>query len=175
MKPTWLRKVSDKLEQCIEESVNASVALLLRSGKEREILLLKRAEIDGDPWSGDIAFPGGKKSDEDADLKATVLRETFEETGIGLSAADYLGSLSPVFSRVQIDVGVLPMVFYIESEQDIILSIEHTDYRWIPLSELDKSRINMKIKNREETVFLVDDFLILGLTFRILESFLNKF
>ena len=105
MKPTWLRKISDKLEQSIEESVNASVALLLRSGKERDILLMKRAEIDGDPWSGDIAFPGGKKSDEDSDLKATVLRETFEETGIDLSIADYLGSLPPVFSRIQTDVG----------------------------------------------------------------------
>lgn len=174
MKPTWLRKISDALNDCTVDRVNASVALLIRLGKGRDILLLKRAEIDGDPWSGDIAFPGGKKSDEDADLKATVIRETFEETGIVLDTADYLGNLPPVFSRVQTDMGVLPMVFYIDSEPKIILSGEHTAHRWVPLSILDESRGKMVIKNREETVFIVDDFVVWGLTYRILDAFLGK-
>jgi len=67
------------------------------------------------------------------------------------------------------------MVFFIEGKRDIMLSNEHTDYRWIPLSELDKSKSNMIIKNRAETVFLLDNFMIWGLTFRILEAFLNRF
>ena len=174
MKQAWLRKISANLEHNNEDEVSASVALVLRSEKSRDILLLKRAEIDGDPWSGDIAFPGGKKSVLDTNLKETVLRETFEETGINLSNADYLGNLPQVFSRVQTDVGVLPMVFFIEDNQTITLSNEHTDYRWIPLSEIDKSKTSIRIKNREETVFLVDDYLVWGLTFRILKAFLNK-
>ena len=33
--------------------------------------------------AGEVAFPGGKKEDEDKNLIETVLRETYEEIGIG--------------------------------------------------------------------------------------------
>lgn len=173
MKPIWLRKLAEALDQDDGKIVWAAVALLLRGGKEQEILFLKRAEIDGDPWSGDVAFPGGKKNDEDRDLKVTVLRETLEETGIDLNAADYVGNLPIVFSNIQPEKGVLPMVFYLETLQEIRLSEEHTDYRWIPLSKLMKSRDRIVIKKRMRPVFVVDDILVWGLTYRIINSFIR--
>ncbi|HET9512400.1 MAG TPA: NUDIX domain-containing protein, partial [Gemmatimonadales bacterium] len=48
------------------------------------LLLIRRADRDGDPWSGQLGLPGGRKSPADADLLSTAIRETFEEVGIDL-------------------------------------------------------------------------------------------
>jgi 8-oxo-dGTP pyrophosphatase MutT (NUDIX family) len=47
------------------------------------ICFIRRAEWDGDPWSGHLAFPGGSRlGDETA--RQTVRREVHEEVGISL-------------------------------------------------------------------------------------------
>jgi ADP-ribose pyrophosphatase len=69
-----------------EEGVRkAAVALIFRLGENDvpELLFIKRAEYEGDPWSGQIAFPGGRAEARDASLAETAIRETREETGIG--------------------------------------------------------------------------------------------
>jgi 8-oxo-dGTP pyrophosphatase MutT (NUDIX family) len=50
--------------------------------------------------AGEISFPGGLRHDEDADLRATALRETEEELGIDPSAVEILGALSAVHTFV---------------------------------------------------------------------------
>src|SRR4051812_4022154 len=64
----------------------AAILLLLRADEhgEPELLLIKRAEAEGDPWSGHIACPGGRMDPTDRDLAATAVRETWEETGINI-------------------------------------------------------------------------------------------
>ncbi|MGO9309711.1 MAG: NUDIX hydrolase [Spirochaetia bacterium] len=47
-----------------------------------EILFIKRAERAGDPWSGHLAFPGGRAEESDATLLDLAMRETAEEVGI---------------------------------------------------------------------------------------------
>lgn len=49
-----------------------------------EVLLIKRATRRGDPWSGDVAFPGGHVETGETDVEAAV-RETMEEIGLDLS------------------------------------------------------------------------------------------
>lgn len=66
------------------EHREAAVALLLRPREQLEILLIKRAERDTDPWSGHMALPGGRREPGDADLVTTAFRETEEETGVPL-------------------------------------------------------------------------------------------
>ena len=70
-----------------EEGVRrAAVALIFRAGERGspELLFIKRAEYPGDPWSGQIAFPGGREEASDTSLAETAIRETREETGIDL-------------------------------------------------------------------------------------------
>ena len=64
----------------------AAVALIFRTGQDGspELLFIKRAEYPGDPWSGQIAFPGGREESGDSSLLETATRETREETGIDL-------------------------------------------------------------------------------------------
>ncbi|MFL5552493.1 MAG: NUDIX domain-containing protein, partial [Gemmatimonadaceae bacterium] len=56
----------------------AAVALIFRVGEEGsvELLFIKRAEYPGDPWSGQIAFPGGREESGDGSLAETAIRET---------------------------------------------------------------------------------------------------
>lgn len=62
--------------------------------KERvEILFIQRSERLGDPWSGHIAFPGGKREEGDADDAATAAREAMEETGIDVRELHFMGAL----------------------------------------------------------------------------------
>ncbi|MDX1635470.1 MAG: CoA pyrophosphatase [Marinobacter sp.] len=65
----------------------AAVALIYREGDDGhpELLFIQRARREGDPWSGDMAFPGGRMQPEDATPRAAAERETLEETGLDLA------------------------------------------------------------------------------------------
>lgn len=73
----------------------AAVAAVLREhGDEAELLFIRRATRRGDPWSGHMAWPGGKREACDADLLACAIRETREEIGLDLALeAQVLGTL----------------------------------------------------------------------------------
>eukprot|EP01125_Pyxidicula_operculata_P005869 TRINITY_DN2051_c0_g1_i4.p2 TRINITY_DN2051_c0_g1~~TRINITY_DN2051_c0_g1_i4.p2 ORF type:complete len:133 (+),score=29.93 TRINITY_DN2051_c0_g1_i4:17-415(+) len=61
-----------------------------------EMLFIKRADRKGDIWSGHVAFPGGKREEDETDIQCGI-RETFEEIGVDLSdksTFEYLGRLS---------------------------------------------------------------------------------
>src|SRR5262245_5919302 len=61
-----------------------SLVFLAQGGGPAELLFIERALREGDPWSGHMAFPGGRRDRADADLVATSLRETREEVGLEL-------------------------------------------------------------------------------------------
>src|SRR4051812_20593726 len=66
-------------------SRQAAVAILLAErDRDTLALLIQRAVRAGDPWSGDMAFPGGHREPHDQDLGLTAARETLEEVGIDL-------------------------------------------------------------------------------------------
>jgi len=94
-------RLTEMLKQTSENlDANAAVVVLLKStDQDFQVLLVKRAEKISDPWSGQTAFPGGKRNPEDWNLKETVVRETLEETRINLfEGCRFLGAMEPVRS-----------------------------------------------------------------------------
>lgn len=93
----------------------AAVALVF--GPQDRLLFIQRAEREGDPWSGHMAFPGGRHQAEDPDVRRTAERETREEIGLDLVDARYLGALpvqmSP-FRDPRRDFGVFPFVYRVD-------------------------------------------------------------
>ena len=65
-----------------------------------ECLFIKRADIENDPWSGQVALPGGKQEEQDDsnDFK-TAVREAQEEVGLNLGDADQYRYLGPMNER----------------------------------------------------------------------------
>ncbi len=74
--------------------LQAAVSVVLRSAVGLDLLLIKRAHFDRDPWSGHMALPGGRRDPKDIDLQHTAIRETMEETALELGeGSQYLGRL----------------------------------------------------------------------------------
>src|SRR5260370_1555175 len=105
----------------------AAVAVILRDGDEGlEALFIHRAVRAGDTWSGQIAFPGGRRDPGDADLLATAIRETMEEVGVDLSGAERLGVLDDLYPRTPVlpPAVVRPFVFALTSRPTIVVGPE---------------------------------------------------
>ena len=94
-------------------TAKGAVAMILRGTRGRvEVLLIERAEREGDPWSGQIAFPGGRRESTDRTLLDTARRETKEEIGLSLARdARLLGWLPWRAPANRVDWIVVPYVF----------------------------------------------------------------
>jgi 8-oxo-dGTP diphosphatase len=173
-----IEKLCDTLRTVSEEQdANASVALLLKlkDGKPH-VLLVRRVQNSRDPWSGQMALPGGKREANDRDLKETVVRETLEETNINLlENCRFLGVMSAFQSKPKPEIKVLPFVILIENEPSIRLNEEELEeYFWIPLEDLVRNRTTAKFSFGEAPAFVVGSTIIWGLTYRIVESLIHS-
>ena len=119
----------------------AAVALIFRAGESRapELLFIKRADYPADPWSGQVAFPGGREEAGDANLADTALRETREETGIDLrndgTVIGTLDDLRPQTTGLPAII-VRPYVVLLKRADSLLLSDEVALAFWVPLEEL---------------------------------------
>jgi 8-oxo-dGTP pyrophosphatase MutT (NUDIX family) len=117
----------------------AAVALVVRPGPgDLELLLIRRAERERDPWSGHMALPGGRVEPRDPSLRATAERETHEEVGIELSRhGRWVAELDSVFPRAGAPaVVVTPFVFTVGAATPASPNAEVHAAFWIPLSTL---------------------------------------
>lgn len=115
----------------------AAVALVLAPVPDR-LLLIRRAERAGDPWSGHLALPGGRYHSGDVDLLATAIRETEEETGIRLERDWYraqLDDLVPLTPTLP-PIVVRPFVFLVPEAVAPGVSSEVVYSSWLPLAHL---------------------------------------
>jgi 8-oxo-dGTP pyrophosphatase MutT (NUDIX family) len=163
------------------EARPAAVALLLWEGPVGlEALFIHRAERAGDPWSGQVAFPGGHAEPGDADLLATAMRETREETGIDLSGADRLGELDDLYPRTPTlpPVVVSPFVFGLATRPPLGSSSEVKRAFWVPLARLSGADVRRVVPItlrggvRRFPAYAIDGEVIWGMTERILTAFL---
>ena len=122
------------LQSC--DRTRASVAMILhQAATDIEILFIQRAAHDLDPWSGHIAFPGGKLEEGELECQA-ALRETYEEIGIDLEQGRYLGRLSDIFGA-NLPVRVSCCLFSIDRMRSRpVLNAEVRDLFWVSLSDL---------------------------------------
>ena len=119
----------------------AAVALVLRpdARDDLELLFIKRAEFAGDPWSGQIAFPGGRHEPQDASLRETAIRETREELGLDLALhGRVLGTLDDLYPRTPVlpPILVRPYVFLAAPVAPLAPSHEVALAFWVPLAAL---------------------------------------
>lgn len=120
----------------------SAVAMILRELHGcAEILMIKRAEHDGDPWSGHMAFPGGRMEPGDRHGLDVARRETLEEIGLDLDHSEpCIGRLSDLMAH-PILLGRRPMVvtpylFRLEREVEFLPNYEVAEVIWVPVEFL---------------------------------------
>jgi 8-oxo-dGTP pyrophosphatase MutT (NUDIX family) len=163
----------------------AAVALVLRLGDAGRpaLLFVRRAEYAGDPWSGHVAFPGGRQEPDDATLWTTASRETWEETGLDLvrdgrplGRLDELHPRSPTLPPIV----VRPYVAVTSADAPLSLSPELAAAFWMPIEHFagpDAHTTSLvRVRGAELRVpsFVHEGHTIWGMTYRILEDFLAR-
>ncbi len=159
----------------------AAVALLLTGAPDR-LLLIRRAERAGDPWSGHLALPGGRRDADDPDLLDTAIRETVEETGITLAREAVVAQLDDVVPATPVlpPLVVRPFVFRLSTATAPILNAEVEHAVWVPLDQLTAEGVYRRrvldVGGRSRAMFgyqLPEGFLW-GITERIVTPVLRR-
>lgn len=167
-----------------EGYTEAAVSVILRSRDPMEVLLIKRSEAESDPWSGHMALPGGKRDEGDSSLLHTAVRETLEETGVTLGTGrSHLGRLSRVdpATRRLPPLTITPFVFGVPANT-VAAAANHEVERvfWIPLSTFRAPSAAGTFEYRTGDLvrrfpaFHVAGEVVWGLTYRVLEEFLQR-
>jgi len=165
-----------------DDLAEAAVAVLLRGGSDGvEALFIRRAEHPQDPWSGHMAFPGGRRESEDRDARSAAERETLEEVGVDLhGSATYLGRLDDLQAMARgrhVGMVVTPYVYLLTEDVRLAPNEEVQEAVWIPLDPLARGEHDAEIpwKYGPEGVMLpcyqVGGRTIWGLTWRMLSNF----
>lgn len=133
-------------KRSIKTKHHASVAMILRMDCDKglEVLMIERSHIPGDPWSGHMAFPGGKKEKHDHDSSDTAIREVFEEIGLHLRPQQQLGRLSDIITRHHDNrslMKITPWIYYLENHHTYRFRLNHEaqSILWLPLRHLNES------------------------------------
>jgi 8-oxo-dGTP pyrophosphatase MutT (NUDIX family) len=171
------------------QPTHAAVAMVLSgSSTNLEACFIRRAEKAGDPWSGQVALPGGRASSSDPDAAAVAERETWEETGLTLARHQQIGAL-PVHSITRHgpknSLTLSPFVYYLGSAgrasggspQTPVPNDEVDEIFWVPVAHLFDESTTTTLEwppGSGASSFPGIAFqhnVIWGLTLRILETF----
>ncbi len=181
------RRLRDRSPNVVEldDARRAAVAVTLAPGRDDlEVLLIRRAEHEGDPWSGHMAFPGGHQDPTDATLADTAMRETLEEVGIDLgSHGELVSRLDDVQARargVALDMIVTPFLFALDHPHPTTIDrSEVADTIWIPLGVFRDERFHGTTPiargnfRADFPAFLYEGNTVWGLTYRMIRDFLR--
>lgn len=175
---TLLRLVSSLVSQeepmQHERQVTAAVAVIIADSPEGpQGLLILRPQGATDPWSGQVALPGGRVEGEDKNFEATAIRETKEEVGVELTHSAFLGYLGKYQPRTR-SIWVVAAMFSLDAIPPVTPNREVASYKWVPFRQV------MALENRTRHVLIRDgvpivfpafkfeDYLVWGLTEKIL-------
>jgi 8-oxo-dGTP pyrophosphatase MutT (NUDIX family) len=169
-----------------EQYQKAAVAVVLREGGGRrpEVLFIKRAHHAADPWSGHMAFPGGRVASSDATIRSAAERETLEEVGLSLDEAEGLGRLDDLEGLGgggrSAGIVISAFVYHHQSPGPLRVNDEVEEAFWVSLSALSDPARRVEYSHPlvgAETYpgILVghpDRHVVWGLTYRFVEIFL---
>lgn len=162
----------------------SAVAMILqvREG-ELHILMIKRAEREGDPWSGHMAFPGGRMDKTDRNGFAVAVRETCEEVGLELGDDDEcIGRLSDLNARSRrgtLGMAVSPFVFRLEREVTFTPNYEVAETVWVPLEFIlnpdnrEKMKWNYKGIDISVPCYHYNGYCVWGLSLMMLDELMD--
>ncbi len=162
----------------------AAVLSLFRRNRGRtEVFLIRRAERTGDPWSGNIAFPGGRRDAGDPDIRATVLREAEEE--VGLSPGDLVGPPLLIGTRAPANRPWLHVSVFVDvlAEEGGVgptgRNEEVAESFWAPMGELHESDapvdVNSSIGPLKVEALTFQGRIVWGFTRRVLLDLIETY
>jgi len=159
----------------------AAVSVVLREEDSApEILFIERAAHADDPWSGHMAFPGGRVDPTDAGPRGAAERETLEEVGVDLARAERLGRLDDLTSPWRAEAPTLVIsafVYFAPDPEPLRPNYEVREAFWVPLRALLHPERRVAYESRRAGSLRYPGLLVgeperhvvWGLTYRFLE------
>lgn len=185
------RQLASRLSNFVKEEADfepragrAAVAIMVREGlAATEILMIRRATREGDPWSGHMGFPGGRRDPGDVCNVACALRETEEEIGVDLAEwGTRLGELSDVntgWRKDRPEMLVTPFVFRVAELPKLTPNDEVDDVVWVPLHFLidhhNREPLEWEWKGQKMATdsYLYDTYRIWGLSLMMIDEMIS--
>ena len=162
----------------VGERRQAAVLLALTDEESPRLLMIRRA-LNLPTHPGEIAFPGGKRDEEDSDVFATALREAWEEVALPSESVSYVGMLEPRVSLTDLHVtaivGVIPPNLPLRAHAGEVAEI-----LFVPLSffaDPKNLRADRILWNGEERItarFQFEHYTIWGLSGRFIVDLTNR-
>jgi 8-oxo-dGTP pyrophosphatase MutT (NUDIX family) len=149
---------------------------------EPELLLIRRAEVEGDPWSGHVAFPGGRMDPEDDGPVGAALREVQEELRLDLAShGRILGELSgqPTLPQLGRQMLVHPYVAVLDRPVPLHPNGEVAHVLWVPWRHLvqgeGRGTMRWQLQGRELVLPCrrLQGEVLWGMTLRMVEDLLS--
>ena len=131
-------------DEAAPEGRSAAVAVVFVEAPLR-VLFIRRAESERDPWSGQMAFPGGRHEESDDDLLFTAIRETREELGLDLQDATYLGAMEFVEAVAhgrRMGLRIRPFFFLLPTLPELTPNYEVAEALWAELAPMWRREVD---------------------------------
>ena len=158
------------------EKIKLSSVLIIIFGDSPKILMIKKP-VTMNHHGGEIAFPGGKISNKDQDLVDTAIRETKEETGIGVIREQIIGQLKPV-TTLNSGFTILPFVCILDEIDELIPNSEVDEFLEIPFVPFLRTLANDSDPKhnsiQEMYTFTFENHLVWGASARMLKQITTK-
>ena len=174
IKNSLVSKISPILSK--NEKTKLSSVLIIIFESSPKILMIKKP-ITMNHHGGEIAFPGGKISNEDYDLLDTAIRETNEETGITITREQITGQLKPV-TTLNSGFTILPFVCILDEINELTPNSEVEEFLKIPLFPFLQTLTNDSDPEhnsiQEMYTFTFEEHIVWGASARMLKQIAEK-
>jgi ADP-ribose pyrophosphatase YjhB (NUDIX family) len=121
------------------EARRAAIAVVVSRDDNPALVFIRRKVRQGDPWSGQMALPGGFQAANGEPLATTAARETLEETGLDLAGCGrllgVLDDLSPRTPQLP-PIIVSPHVFAVGARALLVPGDEADEALWLPARDI---------------------------------------